>query len=76
MNEVKTPKKPLINFWIIALLILLGINFMLVPYVQKAQIKEENYNAFLNQVEKENVDKVQVDDDKITYTLKGSEQLY
>ena len=76
MNEVKTPKKPLINFWIIALLILLGINFMLVPYVQKAQIKEENYSAFLNQVEKENVDKVQVDDDKITYTLKGSEQLY
>lgn len=76
MNEVKTPKKPLINFWIIALLILLGINFMLVPYLQKAQIKEENYSAFLNQVEKENVDKVQVDDDKITYTLKGSEQLY
>ncbi len=76
MNEVKTPKKPLINFWIIALLILLGLNFMLVPYVQKAQIKEENYSAFLNQVEKENVDKVQVDDDKITYTLKGSEQLY
>lgn len=76
MNEVKAPKKPLINFWIIALLILLGINFMLVPYVQKAQIKEENYSAFLNQVEKENVDKVQVDDDKITYTLKGSEQLY
>lgn len=76
MNEVKTPKKPLINFWIIALLILLGLNFMLVPYLQKAQIKEENYSAFLNQVEKENVDKVQVDDDKITYTLKGSEQLY
>lgn len=76
MNEVKTPKKPLINFWIIALLILLGINFMLIPYMQKAQIKEENYSAFLNQVEKENVDKVQVDDDKITYTLKGSEQLY
>ena len=75
MNEVKTPKKPLINFWIIALLILLGLNFMLVPYLQKAQIKEENYSAFLNQVEKENVDKVQVDDDKITYTLKGSEQL-
>lgn len=76
MNEVKTPKKPLINFWIIALLILLGLNFMLVPYLQKAQIKEENYSAFLNQVEKENVDKVQVDDDKITYTLKGSEQIY
>lgn len=76
MNEVKTPKKPLINFWIIALLILLGLNFMLVPYLQKAQIKEENYSAFLNQVEKENVDKVQVEDDKITYTLKGSDQLY
>ena len=76
MNEVKTPKKPLINFWIIALLILLGINFMLIPYMQKAQIKDENYSVFLNQVEKENVDKVQVDDDKITYTLKGSEQVY
>lgn len=76
MNEVKTPKKPLINFWIIALLILLGINFMLIPYMQKAQIKDENYSAFLNQVEKENVDKVQVEDDKITYTLKGSDQVY
>ena len=76
MNEVKTPKRPLINFWIIALMVLLCINFMLVPYMQKAQIKEENYSAFLNQVEKENVDKVQVDDDKITYTLKGSDQVY
>lgn len=76
MNEVKTPKKPLINFWIIALLILLGINFMLIPYMQKAQIKDENYSVFLNQVEKESVDKVQVEDDKITYTLKGSDQVY
>ena len=76
MNEVKTPKRPLINFWIIALMILLCINFMLVPYMQKAQIKEENYSTFLNQVEKENVDKVKVDDDKITYTLKGSDQVY
>ena len=76
MNEVKTPKKPLINFWIIALMVLLCINFMLIPYMHKAQIKEENYSAFLNQVEKENVDKVQVDDNKITYTLKGSDQVY
>ena len=76
MNEVKTPKRPLINFWIIALMVLLCINFMLVPYMQKAQIKEENYSVFLDQVEKENVDKVQVDDDKITYTLKGSDQVY
>lgn len=76
MNEVKTPKKPMINFWLMALLILICLNFLLLPTVQKAQIKEVNYSTFITQTENENIDKVQVEDDKITYTLKGSDQVY
>ena len=52
MNEVKTPKKPVINFWIGALMVLLCINIFLKPYIQKMQIQDVKYSTFISQTEK------------------------
>lgn len=76
MNEVKTPKKPVINFWIGALLVLLAINVFLKPYLQKMQVQEVKYSTFISQTEKKHVNEVEVQDSKIVFTLKDDDRIY
>ena len=45
MNEVKTPKKPLIYYYVIAMLVLLLINFLLVPWLAQREILEVDYGT-------------------------------
>ena len=68
MNEVKTPKKPVINFWIGALMVLLCINIFLKPYIQKMQIQDVKYSTFISQTEKKQVKEVEVQENKIVFT--------
>ena len=47
MNEVKTPKKPLIYYYAIMLLILLLFNFLAMPWIAQRQIQEVDYGTFM-----------------------------
>lgn len=47
MNEVKTPKKPLIVYYAIAILVVLLINTLLVPMVSQARVKYVDYGTFI-----------------------------
>ena len=76
MNEVKTPKKPVINFWISALMVLLCINIFLKPYIQKMQIQDVKYSTFISQTEKKQVKEVEVQENKIVFTLKDDDKIY
>ena len=76
MNEVKTPKKPVINFWIGALMVLLCINIFLKPYIQKMQIQDVKYSTFISQTEKKQVKEVEVQENKIVFTLKDDDKIY
>ena len=76
MNEVKTPKKPVINFWIGALMVLLCINIFLRPYIQKMQIQDVKYSTFISQTEKKQVKEVEVQENKIVFTLKDDDKIY
>ena len=76
MNEVKTPKKPVINFWIGALMVLLCINIFLKPYIQKMQIQDVKYSTFISQTEKKQVKEVEVQENKIVFTLKDDDRIY
>ena len=76
MNEVKTPKKPVINFWISALMVLLCINIFLKPYIQKMQIQDVEYSTFISQTEKKQVKEVEVQENKIVFTLKDDDKIY
>ena len=51
MNEVKTPKKPLIFYYGIVLLVLLLFNLLAMPWLSQRQIKEVDYGTFLSMVE-------------------------
>lgn len=64
MNEIKnkSPKRPVVFYYGIALLVLLVLNFLLVPWMSERSVQETGYNEFLNQVSAGNVTKVEVQD--------------
>ena len=62
MNEVKnnSPKRPVIFYYAIALVVLLALNFLLLPWMSERSVKETGYNEFLSQVSAGNVTEVEV----------------
>lgn len=65
------PNKPMLVYYIVALAVLFLINAMLVPYLREKSIQTTSYSEFLTELDKSNVDQVQLDADTITYTLKS-----
>ena len=81
MNEIKnnSPKRPVIFYYAIALIVLLALNFLLVPWMSERSVAETGYNEFLNQVSAGNVTEVEVQEQNsvIYYKVKvnGKEQI-
>ena len=71
MKEVKTPKKPLYFYYIIALCILMAINFLALPNMLESRIKEVDYGTFMSMTENKEIDKVEIQDNKIVFTAKN-----
>ena len=69
-------KKSLYNYYLIALIVVVLLNWVLFPFLSSQRIKDESYSTFLDQVEERKVDKVQIQDNTISYTLKGEDQKY
>lgn len=78
MDEVKKPRKPLYIFYAIVLIVLLLFNLVLYPMMQKAQVKEVSYDAFMDMIEEKNIGLVQISDTEntVTFTDKDQEQIY
>mgnify|MGYP004601000747 FL=1 len=76
MKEVKTPKKPLIYYYGIVLLIILAFNMIISPMIANAKVKEVDYGKFMKMIEEKNIGKVEVDDSEIYFTDKNNEQIY
>ena len=58
MNEVKTPKKPFVFYYIIVLLALMLINFLAVPGLMQASIIEVDYGTFMSMTEEKDIGQV------------------
>ena len=67
MKEVKKPKKFMISYYAIALLVLLVLNFVLFPRLMSPQVTEVDYGEFLQMVEKGEVKEVQIESNQITF---------
>lgn len=76
MNEVKTPKKPLIFYYGIALALLILFNFLVLPRFIEAQVKEVDYGTFMSMTEEGNIGRVEVQTNKIIFTDKGEGTVY
>ena len=55
MNEVKTPKKPLIFYYVMVFLLLMMLNFMAIPWMAERQVREVDYGTFMTMTEDKNL---------------------
>ena len=62
-QESKTPKKPLIFYYLIAMLVLLLLNALVFPSLLSPKVGEVSYDQFLSLVERKEVNKVAIEDD-------------
>lgn len=76
MKEVKTPKKPLAIYYAIVLLILLVLNFIIVPWASERQVKEVDYGTFMSMTEQKEIGRVDIETSEIVFTNKDNTQIY
>lgn len=76
MKEVKTPKKPLIYYYGIVLLVLLLFNILVAPMLLQRQVVEVDYGTFMDMIEEKNIGRVEVSDTQITFTDKDNSVIY
>ena len=76
MQEVKKPRKPLIFYWVMVLLILILFNSLAMPYIQEGQVKQVDYGTFMGMTEEKNIGKVEVTETEIYFTDKNGENIY
>lgn len=76
MDEVKSPKKPLIYYYVIAILCLMLFNSLLMPWFAQRQIHEVDYSSFMTMAENQEIGLVEVQDNQILFTDKDNTTIY
>ena len=78
MNEVKKPKKPLMFYYGIVMLIIILFNFFAVPWIAGQQVKEVDYGTFMSMIEEKNIGLVEISEleNQIVFTDKEEKQIY
>ena len=78
MKEVKTPKKPLVYYYGLVLVILFLFNLLAMPWLSEHQIKEVDYNTFVSMTEKKEIGQVEIQqqDNRILFTSVDGKTIY
>lgn len=77
MNEVKNPRKPLIVFYIIMLLVMFAFNSLIAPMLaEEPKIKDVDYGTFMTMTEEGKIGSVQVEENQILFTSKDGKEVY
>ena len=78
MNEVKSPKKPLIYYYLAAILLVVLFNMLAMPWLAEHQIQEVDYNTFVSMAEKKEIGKVEIQQqsNRILFTDKDEKTIY
>ena len=76
MKEVKNPRKPLIYYYGIAVLVIFLFNLIVTPVLMNRRVNEVDYGTFMEMIDKKNIGKVEVDDSEILFTDKENETIY
>ena len=76
MNEVKTPKKPLVFYYGIAMVVLLLLNMLVMPLITQHQVEEVDYGTFIKMTESKEIGQVEIEDNQILFTNKDKSKIY
>ena len=72
MKVSQTPKKPLIYYYLIAMVVLMLLNALVFPMINQVQVTEVGYNEFLQMIDEKKISEVSMDDSQITFTTKDA----
>ena len=78
MNEVKSPKKPLLYYYFVAMLLVMLFNFIAMPWISEHQIKDVDYNTFVTMIEQGEVGRVEIQEqsNRILFTSSDEKAVY
>ena len=76
MDEIKSPKKPLIFYYIIVMAILLLLNLFAVPKMMQMSITEVDYGTFMTMTENKEIGQVEIEDNQILFTDQSGDKIY
>ena len=78
MNEVKSPKKPLLYYYFVAMLLVMLFNFIAMPWISEHQIKDVDYNTFVTMTEQGEVGRVEIQEqsNRILFTSSDEKAVY
>ena len=76
MKEVKSPKKPLIYYYGIVVLLVLLFNLIVSPMLLRAQVTEVDYGTFMRMTEEQSIGEVEIKDNEIVFTNKDESEIY
>ena len=78
MNEVKSPKKPLLYYYVVVLLVVMLFNFIAMPWISEHQIKDVDYNTFVTMTEQGEVGRVEIQEqsNRILFTSSDEKTIY
>ena len=76
MQEMKPPKKPFVFYYVIALVVLLLVNFLLIPQLKSRKVQEVDYSTFLNMVDQGQVGYVNIGENQITFTDGSGQNIF
>ena len=70
------PKKPMLTYWVIAIIVFLLLNTFVFPNLFRRQVEQTDYSTFLQMIEEKNIGEVSVEDTQITFSEKSGEHIY
>ena len=76
MKEVKPPKKPLIFYYDVALIVLLAFNLFLMPLIAQSNVNDVDYGTFMAMTENGEIGRVEVESNQIIFTDKDEKTIY
>ena len=78
MNEVRKPRKPLMFYYGIVMVVIFLFNFLVMPWIAGQQVKEVDYGTFMSMIEEKNIGLVEISEteNQITFTDKEEKQIY
>ena len=78
MNEVKTPKKPLIYYYCIAMLVLMLFNILVMPWLNQLRVHQVDYGTFMTMTDNQEIAEVEIQEqeNQILFTSKDGKTIY
>ncbi len=76
MNEIKKPRKSMAFYYLIAIIVIILLNFLAIPYLEQRQVEEVDYGTFMTMTEEKQIGQVEIQDNQILFTDKEDTQIF